>query len=418
MDQPKPCRACPGRGSTRKSAQRAQFLSSLIAFGCSSGDEGQPLAREAPLAPGQHTDPSYAPALAIETAGAQALAAYRAFSALAADLELASADYASSLSGQDHDRVRAVWKSAMDAWQHAELYRFGPAGDASTPFGAGIGDEIYSWVVSTNPCRVDQETTAADHADPVAAAAKPINVRGLDALEYLLFVPDSSNQCSAGLSINADGTWAGIAGELPQRRASQAHALAVDLHERARVLVAAWEPAGGDFAARLSEGRAYGDTAEAFGAVVGATLYLDTQTKDRKVGIPSGLIDCVGETCPGALESRFAGVSRQNVRANLAAFRDLLSGSVPDGEAGFGIADQLEHLGAVELAREMEGDVDAAIGAVDALGELSFGEALDRDLESLREVYGAIKAVTDRIKRELVEELDLTLTQPGAGDAD
>jgi predicted lipoprotein len=167
-------------------------------------------------------------------------------------------------------------------------YRFGPAGDSSTPFGAGIGDEIYSWVVSTNPCRVDQETAAADHADPVAATAKPINVRGLDALEYLLFAPDPSNRCSAGLSINADGTWLAIEGELAQRRASQAHALAIDVHERARALVAAWEPVGGDFSARLVDGRAYADTGEAFGAVVGATLYLDTQTKDRKVGIPSG----------------------------------------------------------------------------------------------------------------------------------
>lgn len=389
-----------------------------LALACGSGDGTDSFGSAVQVSAGQHPDPDYALSKTLENVGSHALSVYQDFAERAALVEQAVADYAGSLATGDRESAQSAWREAMGVWQQAELLRFGPAGDVTTPGGLGIGDEIYSWVVSTNACRVDQETTLDDHADPSAVASKPINVRGLDALEYLLFNDDAGNQCAANLSINTAGTWAAIQDEVVERRAQQALALSIDLRRRSQALVDAWDPDGGGFAASFSrpDGNPYDTERDVLSAVAGATLYLDTQTKDRKVGVPGGVVNCSADTCPDSVESPFAGMSRQSVRANLESFQLIFNGG--SNGAGYGLSDELMNVGADDLAEALSSDVQASLDAVDALGDATLREALTANVEGVRALYDSIKAVTDRIKGELVDELGLELTDPGAGDAD
>src|SRR5690606_29393153 len=110
-----------------------------------------------------------------------------------------------------------AWREAMVLWQRAELTQLGPTGlMGSVLAGEDLRDEIYSWPL-VNPCRIDQELVAKSYEDTDQLASALINLRGLDALEYLLFHDGPGNACAATVSINKDGSWDAIAPELAQR---------------------------------------------------------------------------------------------------------------------------------------------------------------------------------------------------------
>ena len=83
----------------------------------------------------------------------------------------------------------------MAVWQQLELLQVGPAGLMGTVAGGdSLRDAIYSWP-TVNTCRVDQESARRGFLNLGAAL---VNVRGLDALEHLLFTTSADHTCSAG----------------------------------------------------------------------------------------------------------------------------------------------------------------------------------------------------------------------------
>lgn len=388
-----------------------------LLLGCGGGSDS---VVSAPVDAGNHPSSDYSSQAAVASLGQRVLGVYEQFASNASTLEQATFAYAESGEASERLEAQQAWAAAMNIWQQAEVFRFGPAGDTTNPGGLGIADEIYSWVVSTNTCRVDQETASEASQDAELIALEAINVRGLDSLEYLLFNEDLGNTCASNLSLNTSGAWAGIEGEVESRRARYAHSLAVGVEERATALVQAWQQDAGDFLSTLGrKGSEYSTVGEAFSAIGAGLLYLDVQTKDRKVGGPAGLLACSSATCPDDLESPFARVSKQNVAANLLAFELLLSSSEESSEATrWGFADALKDVGAAELAEQMKVDVEQALQAVEDIGEPTLLKALDDDLDAVVALYDAIKKLTDNIKGEFIEELGLQISEPGAGDAD
>ena len=98
------------------------------------------------------------------------------------------------------------------------------------PGGAAIRARIYSWP-ETNPCRVDQATVSSGFDD---VEGQPLNARGLDALDYILFVDTDDNACPSNLEINTSGAWDQLrAGDLEQARAKHAAAIAASIAKAA-----------------------------------------------------------------------------------------------------------------------------------------------------------------------------------------
>ncbi len=105
-----------------------------------------------------------------------------------------------ALEGDDLEAKRSAFVSAMDTWQRAEVMNVGPAGMAGRVAGGeDLRDQIYSWPLS-NACAVDQELVAMSYESAETLRDQPVNRRGLDALEYLLFVEGFDNACDPNLS--------------------------------------------------------------------------------------------------------------------------------------------------------------------------------------------------------------------------
>ena len=267
------------------------------------------------------------------------LATYRDLTTAVTALEAATATYAADRTEPNRTAAQDAWRTAMDAWQLAEVFQVGPAGVSGVVSGGqDLRDEIYSWPLS-NRCRVDQETVAAEFGSPELLAAELINVRGLDAMEYLLFTDDAANGCPADSPINLDGSWAALdADTLALQRADHAHALSQDVQRSVAVLVAAWELSAGAFVRELADAgngsSVYATTLEGMNALTDAMFYVETETKDRKLAVPAGIsLDCAAATCPDMVESLYAHLSRENVLSNVRAFERLHLGDSPGTDA-------------------------------------------------------------------------------------
>ena len=392
-------------------------LLALFVGACTNGNGGEPPGgydRNAMLASlGEHV----------------ALSSYRAFQTEAQALQTATAawsdSFASVPAGDDAKRAAAqdAWRSAMVAWQRAELLQFGPAGlSTDATGGEGLRDEIYSWP-TVNACRVDQVTAGKDYEAPTFFNGTLVNAYGLDALEYLLFRADAGNDCRPQVQINADGTWAALsAEEIARRRAAYAQVVAGRVVADAGRLVDAWDPAKGNFLAELAsagkEGSDFRSTADAVDEVFAAMFYADLELKDMKLAEPSGLSPaCTTETCPEKLESRWAKHSKENVVANLQGLRALFTGGAPGDEAKQGFDDHLAAVQAADFAAEIVTDIDAAISTAEGV-EGTFEEAIATEPAKVEAVHAAVKKVTDHLKGRLVTLLNLRVPQEGAADND
>lgn len=306
------------------------------------------------------------------------------------------------------EAAREAYRDAMKVWQRLEVMQYGPAAPSTIPGGRDLRDAIYAWP-SINRCAVDQELTKDEHATPEALAPKLLNVRGLGALERLLFDDSSSNACGAPNAINTTGAWASIADDLPARRARYAASAAALVARTAEQLSDAWAPTMGNFIGELSTpGSTYkSDPAKALDVVAYALLYLDTKTKDLKLAVPAGLASCATATCPEALELGQARLSKAAIRENLIGFQRVFHGGAPFDKEALGFDDWLDALGATELRAELAASIAAALAAVDAIEEEDLAETLKTQPKRVEDVHLAVRNVLDLYKSQLVTVLDL-----------
>ena len=316
------------------------------------------------------------------------------------------------------EAARSAWLAANASWQVAEMFRFGPAArTADEDAGAQeFRDQIYAWRFGA---RCPVETALVDEAYASSNfGSSLISIRGLGAVEYLLFYPGSDNQCPDYSAINKNGTWAALGAEqIATRKRAYAEAVAADVLGNIRQLLHAWDPAHGDFRRKLTQpgsGSVYRNEQAALNAVWHGLVYIDKELKDYKLGIPLGVSECVNGLCPETLESRYANVSTANIRQNYLGFRRLFQGCGAN-YSGLGFDDWLDAIGASDLRSRMLTALDGAQRAIDTLDpplEVSITQNTDR----VWAVYNALKRLTDLLKSEFVTVLDLEL--PGGPGSD
>ena len=344
-----------------------------------------------------------------------------------ATLESATAAWATAPS-DDTARTSAqqAWVAAMDTWQELEPVQFGPAGaprlaNTGTLGGQDLRNRIYSWP-DVGPCRIDQATADESYAGSTFFADAPATDRGLDALEYLLFVPTSDNQCIPQAAINAEGTWAALGDETIQaRRAAFAAALATDLAATTQTLRAAWGPTGHpqEIATAGIGSTVFPSAQVALSDLSAVLLYLESETQDMKLGDPTGLRmatnqACESPPCPELVESRWAGRSADHIRANLRGFRAAFEGE--EGRRGVGAL--LTEVGAGDTRNAIVTDLDAANAALGELGETTLAEALTSDPETVQDGYEPLVRVLDAYRSTYVTALDVRLPAPPPTDND
>jgi predicted lipoprotein len=349
------------------------------------------------------------------------LPTYETFNVDATALTAAVTAYCAALGTADEsarlDDTRAAWTAAIDSWQVAELMTIGPA----SKDGAGLRDLIYSFPLISG-CAVDGEVVELRN-DPNGydISDNLTNRRGLASLEYVLFSTTLDSVCGTA----PDG-WDPLAdADKRAARCAFAERASADVSTQAQALVTAWHPDGDNFAGDLASagqsGSSFAELDDGMNAVFGAVFYLDTQTKDEKLGKPTGQLTngcgAVNEACPDALESRFARRSKENLAANLRGFEMMWLGNAPDGTEGPGFDDYLRALGAGELADRFEANITAARSAVDALpGALI--DLLGSDFQAVVSAHAAIREITTPLKQEAPNLLRLEIPNEAGGDTD
>lgn len=390
--------------------------------GC-GGDDGGGNGGGTPQADARPPDAFDRQAMVAHLAEAVMLPTYEAFASRVGELGPTIDAYCAALGSEGEAAARAAaqasWRAAMLEWQAAEVMLVGPAamGDRT------LRDLIYSWPV-TSTCAVDRDV-AERHLDPEAydIGSRLSNRRGLPALEYVLFSTSLEHTCPE--SSPPDGWDALAEAQRLQARCGFAQVAAGDLARQADAVVTGWRADGGDYVGQLAgagqSGSDIESPQEAANLISDAMFYIDTETKDMKLGQPAGIADnscaAVEEPCAQDLESRVSGHSKENVIRNLEAFRMMYSGDVPPAEGGLGFDDFLVGLGAGELAEAMASDIDAAIAAAGAIPG-TMEEALTSDRESVADAYGRVKAVTDALKSQFLTVLGLDIPDGAAGDND
>jgi len=311
----------------------------------------------------------------------------------------------------DRAAVQTAWIDAMGVWQELELMSVGPAGSSlDVVAGQDLRDETYSWP-TTNRCRVDQVTVTEDWESASFYDDYLVNTYGLDAMEFLLFPTDTANSCLPQQSINADGTWDALGEDgVLQLRAAYAAAIAEGVATQAKALQSAWtESFAADLAGAGGADSSFGTQEEALDALYAAMFYLETQSKDDKLGIPLGIIPCPSGTCSDTVEAPLAGQSHAFIAANLTGFRTLFTGA-----DGAGFDDLLVDLGHGDLTDEVLAKLDAADAAAAAVS----GPLDEAPAAETQALYDSLKDIADLLKGDLATVLMLTVPQEAAGDND
>lgn len=416
----------PNRPSSRLAA--AAFVlatAALAAAGCrdtaaKKHDGGVPEPDTGDAAFDPETGAGFSRPLLLHAFGTCALESARVFRARADALAAATTALAADPSRDNATAARDAFAAAMSAWQIVEAMQFGPAAQSTLPGGQDLRDHVYSWPLVSR-CAVEEQIVARGYESagfPNAA----INRRGLDALEYLLHYEGTDTACLASSPIVAGGTWAALSpDELATRKRAYAAAAAADVAARGAALAAAWDPTGGAFLDKLAGAGpgnpVYATAQAALNAVSDAAFYIESAVKDMKVAVPLGLRDCAAATCPEALESRFAALSKANVAANLVGFRKLFEGCGEDF-AGPGFDDLLRSVGADATAAAMIEQLAAIDAAMAAVASPDFRPALADAPATVHAVYEALRALTSRLKTEFITILDLELPMGLESDND
>ena len=297
------------------------------------------------------------------------------------------------------------WQSVMTEWQIMEAMQVGSfASSLNSELGEDIRDEIYSWP-TVNPCRIDQETVLVNWDSESFFSDNLVNIYGLDAMEYLLF-SGLDTVCPSQVAPVSDGAWDAL-GEvgIQENRAEYALALLQDISEHLQNQKEA-----------ISSQQAEFSVDQRFQDQFSALFYLETMTKDRKIGHILGEQDCSSTLCLEDVEGVLSDKSLVWLQSNLLGFRDLFT-----GQEGLGVDQILIDAGyenvSVEILEQLT-VLDLELLELVEEYDGSLVQAIEADQEAIEKVYDDISVITGRLRVEMAAVFQLEIPIEVAGDND
>ncbi|GAB3382693.1 imelysin family protein [Spongiibacter taiwanensis] len=323
--------------------------------------------------------------------------------------------------------AQQAWKSTMDAWQATTLHELGPIQANNNALRNRISAFTRGTTLST--CGVDQAVVLADTNPSFSLSGRSANQRGLGAVEYLLFNDSLAHTCPSQITETAD--W----NERPEQerkqlRCAYAEKLATDIDQAAQRVVGAWQIDADNYRSQFLNPAALDTNLK---ALSDALFFLDTDTKDAKLGIPLGIsAACSQVSCPEVIESPFAQYSLNNISINVQSFLRLL-----EGGNGLGFDDIIAQAGVPEVTELMRENSNAAIEEIDtmtlSLRQQVEGIANEEDAQACVDaantpdgersrpacnLFGYIRRVTDTLKVGFVAAVDVDLPDRAQSDND
>ena len=320
---------------------------------------------------------------------------------LVSALESASADTSNAdalLTAQQE------WFNTMIQWQELEVMQVASLGSSLTTVGGeDVRDNIYSWPLN-NPCRIDQVTATQDYTSTDFIDKALVSMRGLDAIEYLLFAP-LETECPSQVPPLSDGTWQALSdSDIQGRRLDYALVLAqaiqVDLVEEQTL----WTQ---EFPLDL-----YESDVKALNAVFNGMLYAEEMIKERKLHHPLGLKDECSVDCHLEVEGLYANISTEFLVANLRGLAAVVEGT----DSG-GFRQVLIGVGEKGIADEFEQTIDVLVTQLEEINE-PLVDVIGSNPEKLDDLQEDLSNLTSLLKWDIATVLEMEIPQTSAGDND
>lgn len=278
--------------------------------------------------------------------------------------------------------VRIAWRETQSAWQPLEMLQIGPIIERRTQ------RQVNAWPVRPtliDPLLESQGPIDAARLEEVGAAGK-----GLPAIEYLLFPPDTAD--------------AELQSTLKGKRCDALQALASHVKAEADGLARDWREPNGGFARQLAEAGEHPEEGmfasadQALSDIANLLIAGLDAVKVRKLGKPLEQTDAA--SVRERLESWRSGASLDHIRDNLRGFETAFFGA---GKESIGLDDYLAGIGRPVLPRLVREDLTAAQTALSAI-QPPLQQALAGQRQQVQQVEALHKAVA-QLQRRMEDDI-------------
>ncbi|MEN0060447.1 MAG: imelysin family protein [Bdellovibrio sp.] len=322
--------------------------------------------------------------------------------------------------------AKADWERVMLAYHEIEAAPFGPLLEQNR----FLIDNLYSWPY-LNTCAIDKKVVE-NLQTPVNVSSLIFNMRGLGAVEYLLFEGSLKSSCNPRANPEM-AQWNNRESALKKTdRCLFARALAQDIEDKARLLHSRWAVEQGNFTLSLVNGSLYSDEKKALNALTDALAHIEV-LKDAKLGRPLGRHkDCTEDKCPRDVEHIYSGLSLASAEAQLKGFKAIFTGSYQSHSTAFGIDDLLIKAGREDVANNVVAALNKALASLQTAqvqGSLQEqADLMDSSLckstsmtdrkEEICAVHADVREVAFLLKTQVLAALALRAPPTHQGDND
>jgi len=320
---------------------------------------------------------------------------------LVSALESASADASNA---EALSTAQQEWFNTLIQWQELEVMQVASLGSSLTTVGGeDVRDNIYSWPLN-NPCRIDQVTATQDYTSTDFIDKALVSMRGLDAIEYLLFA-SLETECPSQVPPLSDGTWQALSdSDIQGRRLDYALVLAEAIQVELVAEQALWAE---EFPLDL-----YESDVKALNAVFNGMLYAEEMIKERKLHHPLGLKDECSVDCHLEVEGLYAGISTEFLVANLRGLAAIVEGT----DSG-GFRQVLIGVGEEGIADEFEQTIEVLITQLEEIDE-PLVDVIGSNPDKLDDLQEDLSNLTSLLKWDIATVLEMEIPQTSAGDND
>ena len=291
------------------------------------------------------------------------------------------------------------WRQVVGLWMESELVKFGPAKQGLLHDNIDIPRGGHA-----NANGIEARITGEgniDSEDPEFARRLPVNQRGLEGTEYLLFGGAGEGQAILDVS---DMHWA--------RRCDFLRAIVINLHTNIDAILTRWQATGGGYVDEWNSAGESGNTTYPFVQSAIDDLMNEMEfVVDDLVNVKLQHVNWV----QGKPESWRSESSIANVRHRIEATEMIYLGINKDtDQEGFGMDDYLRQTGEAGLDARIRAQFGVALTAIDGIpGTLE--EAVTSNLSLVDDAEEKSRLLLRLLKRELAEHLDVFF---GFNDAD
>lgn len=298
---------------------------------------------------------------------------------------------------QSEEKLKAAqqaWIAAAIAWKEASVFKQGPIEDKFLLSNVDFSTNgVY-----LNISLLEKTIIEATSIDNAFIESKGATVKGIHAVEYLIFDKSQNNSNIISLLTGANST----------KRRSYLLALSTNLKNQGKVIIDEWNSSYlSTF--QNADGR---DINSSLGKLSNKLIEQIYTIRDERIGLPLGKRNN-GTVQPELVESYLSGVSVTLAINELKGIEDAFLGRTPAGVNGVGIDDLLDKLGAKSgeelLSSKIKNQFTSVYAKLNAI-QNPLSLAVINSKTDVQTAYDEIKKLQVLMEVDMINNLGVLLT--------